>query len=399
MIPLLDLRKQYETIETEINDKVQKVFSSAQYIMGEEVGLLEKKMEEYIGCKHAITCANGTDALVLSLHALNIKEGDEVITSPFTFFATAEAISRVGAKPIFVDIRKDTYNMDSTRIEEKITKKTKAILPVHIFGQPANMDEIMEIADRHNLYVIEDACQAIGAEYKGKKVGNIGTIGCFSFFPTKNLGAFGDGGMITTNDDTLAALIKALRVHGSGTLGRKAYNLINNIKEKEQDDIGDQTIYDSSKYYNYFIGYNSRLDNVQAAILNVKLKYLDLWNAKRKELAQYYTEKLKHTTLITPTIHQDVNSVFHLYILQSENRDELVQYLKERGIATGIYYPIPLHLQQVYKNLRYQKGELSISEYLSNRTFAIPLYPELTKEEQDYVIKIICEFEKNRGKK
>ncbi|MBM7684512.1 DegT/DnrJ/EryC1/StrS family aminotransferase [Defluviitalea raffinosedens] len=398
MIPLLDLKKQYETIKNEIDERLQKVISSAQYIMGEEIRILEKKMEEYIGCKYAITCANGTDALVLALHALNIGDGDEVITSPFTFFATAEAISRVGAKPVFVDIKKDTYNIDPDKIEEKINKNTKAILPVHIFGQPANMDEIMTIANKYNLYVIEDACQAIGAEYKGKKVGNIGTIGCFSFFPTKNLGAFGDGGMITTNDETLAALIKALRVHGSGELGRSAYNLINGIKEEQEEniDIEDKTVYDAAKYYNYFIGYNSRLDNIQAAILNVKLKYLDEWNASRRRLAEYYTENLKDTHLITPMVHHDVNSVFHLYILQSENRDELTLYLKEKGIATGIYYPVPLHLQNVYKNLGYQKGDLPVSEYLSCRTFAIPLYPELSKAEQDYVINAIFDFEKSR---
>lgn len=396
MIPLLDLKKQYEAIKNEIDQRLQGVISSAQYIMGEEIRLLEKKMEEYIGCKHAITCANGTDALVLALHALKIGDGDEVITSPFTFFATAEAISRVGAKPVFVDIKRDTYNIDPDRIEEKINKNTKAILPVHIFGQPANMDEIMNIANKYNLYVIEDACQAIGAEYKGKKVGNIGMIGCFSFFPTKNLGAFGDGGMITTNDDTIAALIKALRVHGSGELGRSAYNLINGIKEEQEEniDIEDKTIYDAAKYYNYFIGYNSRLDNIQAAILNVKLKYLDKWNTRRKELADYYTENLKNTQLITPEVHHDAKSVFHLYILQSENRDELVQHLKEKRIATGIYYPVPLHLQKVYKNLGYQKGDLPVSEYLSNRTFAIPLYPELTKEDQDFIINTIYKFEK-----
>jgi dTDP-4-amino-4,6-dideoxygalactose transaminase len=392
-IPLIDLQKQYAMIKNEVDQRVLKILSSANYIMGENVKQFEKEMCEYLGAKNAISVGNGTDALVIALKSLGIGQGDEVITSPFTFFATAESISAVGATPVFVDVRLDTFNIDPSKIEEKITSKTKAIMPVHIFGQPADMDEIIAIAKKYNLYVVEDACQAIGAEYKGKKIGSIGDIACFSFFPTKNLGCAGDGGMIVTNNDDLATICKALRTHGSGASGRKAYNLLNDIDENtEEDNSVDNTVYNPLKYYNYLIGYNSRLDEIQAAILRVKLKELDKCNDLRREHVKFYTESLKDTELIVPYEEKDVKHVYHMYILQSESRAEVVNFLKDNGIATGIYYPIPLHLQKVYKGLGYKLGDMPNAEYLSQRTFAIPVYPELSQEQREYIIKTLKLF-------
>lgn len=393
MIPLIDLKKQYETIADELEKNILDCLRSGHYIMGPQVERFEASIKEYHDIKHAITCANGTDALILSLQACDIGQGDEVITSPFTFFATAEAISRVGAKPVFVDVFRDTYNIDVSKIENSITEKTKAIIPVHIFGQPAEMDEIMRISEKYDLYVIEDACQAIGAEYKSRKAGTIGDIGCFSFFPTKNLGAFGDGGMIITNDDNLAKIIKALRTHGSGKSGLEAFGLINGIPIDESfDTTKNSAVYDKTKYYNYLVGYNSRLDEIQAATLTVKLKYIDAWNKKRNENAYMYNIELDKTDLVLPVVREGILSAFHLYVVQSEDREGLCNYLKLKGVSTGIYYPVPLHLQKVYVNLGYKCGDLPNAEYLSERTFAIPVYPELTDEEKHYIISNIKEF-------
>lgn len=392
-IPLINLRRQYETIKTECDRKVLDLLSSAQYIMGENVKAFEKEFSEYLGIRHSISVANGTDALVIALKALGIGEGDEVITTPFTFFATAEAISSVGATPVFCDVRLDTFNIDPQKVEEKITKKTKAIMPVHIFGQPCDMDEINEIAKRYGLYVIEDACQAVGSQYKGRMTGTLGHIACFSFFPTKNLGCAGDGGMIVTNDDDLATICKALRIHGSGENGKKAFNLLNNIDEEvEEDTAHDNTIYNPLKYYNYLIGHNSRLDEIQAAILRIKLPYLDQWNEKRRQIARYYNEELKDAKLVTPYEDDKVRHIYHMYVLQSERREETVAYLKEKGIATGIYYPVPLHLQKAYENLGYKEGDMPNAEYLSKRTFAIPMFAELTQEEMKYIVQALKEF-------
>ena len=392
-ISLIDLKRQYQTIKEEADKKVLEILSSAQYIMGENVKEFEKEISEYLGVKHSISVGNGTDALIIALKALGIGEGDEVITTPYTFFATAESISIVGATPVFVDVDIDTYNIDPEKIEEKITDKTKAIMPVHIFGQPCDMDSINKIAKKYNLKVIEDACQAIGAEYKGKMIGGISDIACFSFFPTKNLGCAGDGGMIVTNDDKLANICRALRTHGSGADGHKAYNIIHNIEEDTAEDKGnDNTVYNPLKYYNYLIGQNSRLDEIQAAILRIKLRELDKWNNKRRENAIFYNEQLKDTKLVTPFEDKDVKHVYHLYIIQSENRAELVDHLKYNGIATGIYYPVPLHLQKAYKNLGYKEGDLPNAEYLSHRTFAIPVFPELTDEEKKYIVEKLKEF-------
>ena len=386
-IPLIDLKAQYNSIGKELDEAVIEVLSSTNYIMGKKVIDLENQFAELVGGKHAISVGNGTDALIIALKALGIKEGDEVITSTFTFFATAESISAVGAIPVFVDVRKDTFNIDTTKIEEKITKKTKAIMPVHIFGQSADMDEINAIAKKYNLKVIEDACQAVGAKYKGKRIGNLGDVSCFSFFPTKNLGCAGDGGIIVTSDDKIATIARALRTHGSGENGQKAYNLLNNIEENIlKAENGDDTVYNPLKYYNYLIGFNSRLDAMQASILLEKIKHIDKWNGVRREIAKTYDEALKDTDLTIPVIAETNETVYHMYILQSEDREAMLSKLKEAGIATGVYYPVPLHLQKVYKDLGYKEGDMPVAEYLSHRTFAIPVYPELTKEQIKYII-------------
>ncbi len=390
-IPLLDLKKQYIYLKEDIEKRINEILESGSYINGPYVKKLEKDMEKYLGVKHAIGVANGTDALIIVLKAMGIGEGDEVITTPFTFFATAEAISVVGAKPVFVDVKLTDFNIDENKIEEKITEKTKAIMPVHIFGSPAEMNKINEIAEKHNLCVIEDAAQAIGAEYKGGKIGGIGTAATFSFFPTKNLGTYGDGGLITTNDDKLAALCRAIKAHGSGEQGERAYNMLHGIETTEEDSI-ENTVYNPKKYYNYFIGHNSRLDEIHAGILDIKLRYIDKWNQERIDNARYYDEALKDSSFKLMELDSENKNVYHMYILQSEDRDEVVKKLKENGIATGIYYPVPLHLQKVYKSLGYKEGDMPNSEYLSKRTFAIPVDPELKREEIKIIGDILNEF-------
>ena len=392
-IPLINLKKQYQTIKEEADKKALEVLSGAQYIMGTNVKEFEKEFSEYLGVKHSISVGNGTDALIISLKALGIGEGDEVITTPWTFFATAESISFVGATPVFVDVELDTFNIDPTKIEEKITSKTKAIMLVHIFGQPCNMDAINEIAKKHNLYVIEDAAQAVGSEYKGQKIGTLSDIATFSFFPTKNLGCAGDGGMIVTDNDNLAVICRALKAHGSGENGQKAFNIINSIDENTAvDNAADNTVYNPLKYYNYLIGHNSRLDEIQAALLRIKLREIDKWNNKRRENAKFYNDNLKDTNLVTPFEDKDVKHVYHLYILQSEKRAALVSFLNKKGVSTGVYYPVPLHLQKAYKDLGYKEGDLPNAEYLSHRTFAIPMFAELTDEEKEYIVNTIKEF-------
>lgn len=386
-IPLIDLKAQYESLGDELNKVTLDVLSSANYILGKNVTEFEKEFAEYVGVKHAISVGNGTDALVLTLKAMGIGEGDEVITTPFTFFATAESISAVGATPVFVDVRKDTFNIDTSKIEDKITEKTKVIMPVHIFGQAADMDEINEIAKKHNLLVVEDACQAIGGKYKGRNIGSLGDMACFSFFPTKNLGCAGDGGMIVTDNDDLAVIARALRTHGSGENGQKAFNLLNNVEEEVQTSEGaNDTVYNPLKYYNYLIGYNTRLDAIQAAILRVKIREIDKWNARRREIVEQYNEEFKNLDLVTPVCDENNQHVYHMYILQSEDRESILSKLKDKGVATGVYYPVPLHLQKVYKDLGYKEGDMPVSEYLSHRTFAIPVYPELNEEQIKYII-------------
>jgi dTDP-4-amino-4,6-dideoxygalactose transaminase len=338
-------------MQDEINKAITDVLSSGNYILGPNVKALEKEIADYCGTEYAVGLANGTDALVLTLDAYGIGPGDEVITSPYSFFATAEAISRVGAVPVFVDIDEATYNIDVRLIENSITKRTKAIIPVHLFGQPAAMDEITELADRYGLKVIEDACQAMGAAYKGRKAGSLGHAACFSFFPTKNLGGYGDGGMVTTDDKDLAARIRILRAHGS-----------------------------SKKYYNSLIGYNSRLDELQAAILRVKLKRLDNWNIARRENAERYKILLRGLGLKLPEAADEAYHIYHLYIVRHPKRDEIMRSLGNSQIGCGVYYPVPLHRQEVYKQ-KYSDISLPVVEAASKETFAIPLFPEMTEEQ------------------
>lgn len=386
-VPLLDLKRQYQSIKAEADKAACDVLSGAAYIMGENVKKFEEEFAEYIGVKHAISVGNGTDSLVIALKAMGIGAGDEVITTPYTFFATGEAISFVGATPVFVDVRKDTFNIDPSLIEAAITEKTKAILPVHIFGLPADMAEINAIAKKHGLLVLEDACQAAGASYDGKMAGALADAACFSFFPTKNLGCMGDGGMIVTDNDDIALICRALRLHGSGENGREAFVLLGGKADAlEQSSGGDNTVYNPLKYYNYLIGHNSRLDEIQAALLRIKLRRLDQYVAARREHAAYYTEQLAGTEFVTPSDSGRAVHAYHQYIILCENRTEVTGRLAEAGVGTGIYYPVPVHLQMAYTGLGYKKGSLPVAEYLSERTFALPMFPELEKQEQDYVI-------------
>jgi dTDP-4-amino-4,6-dideoxygalactose transaminase len=385
-IPLLDLQRQFKDIQPEVESTVYSILASGSYIMGAYVKQFEAEFAAYCGVKHAISVGNGTDGLVIALKSLNIGPGDEVITSPFTFFATAESISAVGATPVFVDVRPDSYNINENLIEAAITTKTRAIMPVHLFGQPAEMDHINSIACNHGLKVIEDACQAVGARYHGKRVGGLSDVGVFSFFPTKNLGCAGDGGMITTNDDKLAAICRALRSHGSGESGRIAYGLLSAVNEQEDEFMGDSTLFKPNKYNNYMIGHNSRLDEIQAGILRIKLKKLDHYNSCRQEIARFYNHELAETAYVTPETINNTESVYHLYILQTEKRAQVAAHLKGKDIATGIYYPIPLHLQKAYKELHYRSGDMPVAEYLSHRTFAVPCFPEITRDEQACVL-------------
>ncbi|RFB18187.1 DegT/DnrJ/EryC1/StrS family aminotransferase [Bacillus sp. HNG] len=363
MLNLVDLGRQFQSVKEEILQEINEVINSGHYILGPKVMELEENIARRIGVDEAITVANGTDALVLTLDALGIGEGDEVITSPFTFFASAEAISRVGARPVFADIDPFTYNIDPKEIEKKITPATKAIIPVHLFGQPADMDEISEISKKYGIYIIEDACQAFGASYKNREVGSLGDAACFSFFPTKNLGTMGDGGVITTSDKDLAARIRKLRTHGT-----------------------------TRKYFHDRIGYNSRLDELHAAILLVILPRLDGWNQQRRKLAKRYWEHLKDAPYLQlPLEASDRTHIYHLFCINSKNRKEHMKRLLDAQIQTGVYYPQCLHLQEVYSFLNYKKGDFPVAESLSRGLFAVPMHPFLTENEQDKIISVILE--------
>lgn len=391
-IPLMNVQRQYENIETEINDAVLSVLKSGKYIMGENVIEFEKEFSRYIGSKYAIGVGNGTDAIIIALKAIGVKSGDEVITSAMSFFATAEAISSIGAIPVFVDCCGDTYVIDANKIEEKITKNTKAIIPVHLYGQCADMDKINMLAKKYNLKVIEDAAQAAGAEYNGIKAGSLGDIACFSFFPTKNLGCAGDGGIITTNNEKYAKICRAYRVHGSGIDGKYTQNVFNgtDISEDNIDFKGN-----NPKYFNFVIGHNSRLDEIQAAILRVKLRYLDSWNDNRIKIAHFYDEAFKKTDIIISPFVKGFNKhIYYVYVIKTNNRDELESYLHANGISTGIYFPIPLHLQYAYKTLGYNLGDMPNAEELANNSLAIPMFAELTKYEQEKIINIICSYKR-----
>jgi dTDP-4-amino-4,6-dideoxygalactose transaminase len=392
-VNFFDVKRQYDSLKKEFEESTINILRSGSYIMGPNVTEFEENIAKYLGVKYAISTANGTESLVIALESINIKPGDEVITTPFSFFATAEAIAVVGAIPVFVDVDINNYNLDPSKIEEKITNKTKAILPVHIFGNPANMDEINLIAKKHNLYVIEDACQAIGSEYKNKKIGGIGDIGCFSFYPTKNLGCFGDGGLITTNSEKLATICLALKTHGAGKNGLKARNILFNEKEEIEEQVGGSELYDPYKYFNYLIGHNSRLDSIQAGILNIKLKHLDEYNLRRKINAEKYIKELSTISEITcPKETKNGKSCWHQFAILVKDKNELISYLTEKGVGTANFYPIPLHLQKAFDYLGYSKGTLKNAEKICSETVCLPIFPELKDEEIEYIIKNIKEY-------
>lgn len=392
-VKILDLSRQYELIQEKVEKAVCEQMRSGMYIGGKAVADFEKKFAEYIGVKHAISVNSGTDALVIALKALGIKEGDEVITTPFTFFATAETIAMVGAVPVFVDVEEDSYNIDPEKIEEKITEKTKAILPVHIFGQPADMDRILKIAEKHNLAVIEDACQAVGAAILDKKAGAMGNAGCFSFFPTKNLGAFGDGGMITTNDDTTAIICRAFKEHGMAQNGAKARYILQGVEDDLANTVSPDGLYNPYKYYNYLIAHNSRLDAIQARVLDIKLDHLDNFNSRRAEIAEFYEKELRTCSgVITPQIKDKVTAVWHQYAFRCEKKDEMGNFLASKGVGSAAFYPVPLHLQKAFEYLGYKEGDLPVAEMLTKQTVCLPIFPELKEEELQYIVTCIKEF-------
>lgn len=364
-IPLLDLKSQYRELKTELDAVIGEVMENAAFIGGPKVKALEDAIAAYVGTKHAVACGNGTDALFLIMAALGIRAGDEVITTPFTFFATVEAIVHTGATPVFVDIEPGTYNIDVAQIEAAITSRTKAILPVHIFGQCVDMDPLLEIADRHGLIVVEDACQAIGATYKGRRAGSLARAAAFSFFPSKNLGCAGDGGIITTDDDALAATCRKVAQHGT-----------------------------TKKYFHDSFGVNSRLDALQAAILLVKLPRLDAWNAQRRGAAALYDELLAGLAgLELPVVRPYGEPVFHLYIVKGADAattERVMGALKEAGIGTALYYPLALHEQEALVNLPgFERPSLPVAESCDGRTFALPCYPGITEEQQREVVRVV----------
>ncbi|MBE9256280.1 DegT/DnrJ/EryC1/StrS aminotransferase family protein [Dolichospermum sp. LEGE 00246] len=367
-IPAFDIKQQYATIETEVSAAVLAVLASGRYIGSPAVTDFEQQFADYHGVSECVACNSGTDALFLALRALGIGAGDEVITTPFTFFATTEVISAVGAIPVFVDIDATTFNLDVEKVAAAITSKTKAIMPVHLFGLPVDMTGLMEIAKAHNLRVIEDCAQATGASWENQKVGSIGHIGCFSFYPTKNLGGCGDGGAITTNDPAIATQLRVLREHGSKV-----------------------------RYIHEEIGVNSRLDAIQAVILQIKLRYLDLWNSRRKQIADYYYQQLSQVSdIIVPQEFPGGVGVWNQYTIRisgerrngasGKYRDSVKNQMQEQGVNSMIYYPLPLHLQPVYKNLGYQPGQLPAAEQASQEVLSLPMFPELEQEQQDKVI-------------
>src|SRR5699024_1166050 len=365
-VNMLDLSEQYNTMREEMLERIDEDLSSSRYILSDNVKKLEQNVSKYSNTSEGIGVGNGSDAMHIALQAAGVEEGDEIITVSFTFFATAGAIARANAKPVFVDIDPNTYNMDVTQLEEAITDKTKAIIPVHLYGQMADMNPIMEIAKKYDLAVIEDAAQAIGAEYQNAKPGELSSAATYSFFPTKNLGAYGDGGMIVSSNEDLAEKSRVIRVHGS-----------------------------KPKYYHHVLGYNSRLDELQAAILNVKFKKLDDFSSMRRARAEYYTTKLndKVSNFVQTPVEKEGNyHIYHQYTLRVERRDELQAYLKENGIDSMIYYPMPLHLQPVFSELGYKEGDLPETEKAAKEVLSLPMYPELKEEDQKYVVEVIESF-------
>jgi dTDP-4-amino-4,6-dideoxygalactose transaminase len=360
---MVDVIGQYKRYQDELDSAILSVVRSGAYINGPAVKRLEREMAEYLHVPHAIGCASGTDALLVALMAIGVKPEDEIITTPFTFVATTETIALLGAKPVYVDIDPQTFNIDPEKIAERITLRTKAILPVHLFGQPCDISRIKEIADAHHLYLIEDAAQAVGAKWQGKNVCGFGDIASISFYPSKNLGAFGDGGMMTTTSDELAEKLRSIANHGA-----------------------------SKTYYHHRLGVNSRLDSIQAAILSVKLKYLDEWNQRRREIAALYTKLFsQHSDIIqTPSVHPDAEPIWHQYsIIISGDRDHVMSSLKAEGIPTNIYYPVPLHLQPAYQSFGGKKGDYPNTEFASHHILSLPMHSEMTDEDAAYIAETV----------
>ena len=392
-VKILDLTRQYEIVKEKVEAAVLEQMKSGAYIGGKAVTDFEEKFAKYVGAKYAIALNSGTDALVIAMKALGIGKGDEVITTPFTFFATAETVAMVGATPVFVDICEDTYNIDPSKIEEKITDKTKAILPVHIFGQPADMDAIKSIAKKHNLFVIEDACQAVGSAFGNKMIGSIGDAACFSFFPTKNLGGFGDGGMVTTNDEKVVTICRAYREHGGAQNGAKARFYLDGVQDELAGETSNNPLYNPYKYYNYLIAYNSRLDAIQARVLDIKLDYLESFNKRRTEIAAFYEKELSCIDGVkTPKVRNGVTPVWHQYAICVKEKDELGKFLASKNIGSAAFYPVPLHLQKAFDYLGYREGSLPVAEKITKQTVCLPIFPELTQEELDYIVNGIKEF-------
>ena len=370
-VPLLDLRAQYASIKEEIDSAIKKVLDSGIFILGDNVNSFEREFSGYCGAKYGVGVASGTDALELALRALGIGKGDDVITPPFTFIATTEAIVSVGARPVFADIDPTTYNIDPAKIEKILRndkkKRIKALIPVHLYGQSCDMDEIMNLAKKYRLKVVEDCCQAIGATYKGKKVGTFGDCGCFSFFPSKNLGAYGDGGIVITSNKSVADKIRTLRFHGA-----------------------------KDKYNHVIEGVNSRLDTIQAAILRVKIKHIDKWNDARRRNASLYSSSLMlheaKNKCIPPREAEGRRHVYNVYALRAEKRDGLRRFLEDKGVTTGMHYPIALHLEEVYRHLGYKKGDFPLAERLAGEVLSLPMYPELKESQIKYVVSQIYNF-------
>lgn len=358
-VPLLDLVRQYETIRDELDEAVLSVARTQKFILGETVERFEKQLADYCGVRFAIGVASGTDALIIALMTLGIGKGDEVITTPYSFFATASSIWRVGAKPVFVDIDPKTFNIDPNQVEKVITPRTKAIMPVHLFGQCADMTAIRDIAERRGLRIVEDAAQALSATFENKKAGTLGDVGCFSFFPSKNLGGYGDGGAIVTNDEGIAMRARRLRVHGA-----------------------DKT------YYHLEVGLNSRLDALQAAVLAVKLPHLDSWSEGRRKNAKYYDREFE-LPVQTPVNDPRCYHIYNQYVIRTPKRNAVLQELRDRQIGCSVYYPVPLHLQPCFASLGYKEGSFPHAEQAARETLALPVFPELTREEQDEVIRTV----------
>jgi dTDP-4-amino-4,6-dideoxygalactose transaminase len=372
-VPLLDLKAQYATIEAEVVEAVQQVLRSQQFILGPQVTECERAVAAYCGCQHAVGVSSGTDALLVALMAEGIGPGDEVLTTPYTFFATAGSIARLGARPVFVDICPTSFNLDVSQLEARITPRTRAILPVHLYGQCADMDAILAIAGRHHLAVIEDAAQAIGAEIKGRRAGSMGHYGCFSFFPSKNLGGGGDGGMVVVQDAERAERLRVLRVHGS-----------------------------KPKYYHALIGGNFRLDTIQAAIVAAKLPHLDAWTAARQANAERYRQLFTAAGLVArgivglPYVLPDVRHIFNQFVIRVPDRDSLREWLKEHGVGNEVYYPVPLHLQECFAYLGYHAGDFPESERAARETLALPIYPELNAQQAAYVVDCVAAWAAGR---